>query len=135
MRSTTNFTPDCTTPFYFEDNDQEIAAGETNTNGFARSDLHYTSFINVDKSDLVKFIDVYNTTGGTINGFTDTAISGLTSLTTFKNGSDECPVDQGGITGGRINSDPAQSIDPRTYFFKGLGVSDCFKFLRELGII
>jgi len=136
MRSTTNFTPDCTAPFFFEDNDQEIAAGETNTRGFARSDLHFTSFVNIDKADLLNFVEVYNTTGGTINGFTDLDVSGLTSLSSFKNGSDDCPVNMSGVkTGGKINSDPAQSIDPRTYFFKGLGVSDCFRLLREIGII
>jgi len=66
----------------------------------------------------------------------DLTATGITLTTTdFKNGLAQCPLDRNGVSGGRINSDPSQSIDTDTYFFKGLGSSDCFKLLRDIGII
>jgi len=131
MKSTTNFSRNYRDPYFYENNDQQIAATDTNTKGFARSDLHYTSFIEVNKEDLKKIVSLNN-------GFkmSDLTATGITLTTTdFKNGLAQCPLDRNGVSGGRINSDPSQSIDTDTYFFKGLGSSDCFKLLRDIGII
>ena len=42
-------------------NTQVIAAGQINTKFFARSDLHFTDFILVDKNDILNVLSNGNT--------------------------------------------------------------------------
>jgi hypothetical protein len=124
--------------YYYRDNTQDIAANETNTKWFARSDINWTDFIEVPKSDILKIMNI--TTKGfkysEISGNTTTNISG----TTYRNGvnvpdgyTEACPY-----RGGYLNAnsyDAGGVVDPDTYFFKGLGDADCFEYLSLIGVV
>jgi hypothetical protein len=134
IRTADNFSPQLKfmktfNAYYNEDNTQDIAAGETNTKWFARSDLNWTDIIEIPKTDiqLIKNIDK--------KGFktSDPELSGITlTINNYKNGSrSTCP-----INGGKINGDPTNSTpDPETYFYKGIGNINCIDYLFELGLI
>jgi hypothetical protein len=123
--------------YYYQDNTQPIAAGQFNTVLMARSDQHWTDFIEVPLLDIKKMA------GYTSKGFTSQNITGLQGH--YRNGtytpagwSAPCPFafDGNGIhNSGRINGDPTQGVDPNSYFFKGLNTSDCIDFLFELGLV
>ena len=53
--------------FYYDNNNQEIAGGDTNTKLFARSDLNKTTFITLTKEDINYFMGKPN------NGFIETS--------------------------------------------------------------
>ena len=135
-------TDDKTLNYYFvENNTQGIAAGDINTKWFARSDLHWTDIIEVPITDIKTFKSVSK------KGFTNTDIivSGLTGQNktyndiNYRNGINipsnwsinaACP-----INGGKINGNPTLLPDPKTYFYKGLGNSNCVDYLFDLGLI
>lgn len=122
----TNMTQMFKDDYYLEDNTQEIAAGDTNTKWFARSDLHYTNFVNVPKQDITNILENDLNTKGFIN----IELPYLTGID-YKNGSNtDCPEN-----GGKLKGDPNNGVDPETYFYRGVGASDSLKFLRDLGII
>ena len=129
MRTATNFanqllsaTPsDSDKPdnyYFLEDNIQPIAAGQVNTKWFARSDLHWTDFIQVPKEDILK-INSYSQ-----KGFNNSGLTG-----TYRNGMTPCP-----FNGGKLNGNPTAAADPKTYFYKGFGAADCFDFIVLLGL-
>lgn len=120
--------------YSFFDNQQEIAGGDFNTMGFARSDLQWTDIIEVPLSDVQEMY-LYNK-----KGFTSSELSTL-SGTTYRNGvnvptnptvnwSAPCP-----FNGGKLGAVPSNPADPDTYFFKGLGIADCIDYLYVLGIV
>ena len=127
IRSNTNFSKRFDQSYYYLDNEQDIAAGEKNTQGFARSDFHYTAFIEINKNDLVPFYNMSQ------KGFKLSEVTGATITSEYKYGASAGYTYIGG--GCNINSDPASTPDPNAYFFKGLGKSDCFKLLNTIGII
>lgn len=146
VRSATNFSQDFTIPYFYEDNTQAIAAGDTNTNGFARSDLHYTNFIQINKEDLVKFMNL-PTSANTIN-YTQLSVSGITTTDFMFGFADNLPgLSQNSppiadvfnsvlVSGCRINSDQSNSTDPNIYLYKGLTPNDdCFNLLAKIGVI
>jgi hypothetical protein len=106
--------------YYVQDNTQEIVAGQFNTKWFARSDLHWTDFVEVPKSDIIQMRAIPE------KGFT-----GLTS--TFKgkyrNGQTPCP-----FGGGKINA-PSPKVDPKIYFYKGMDTANCIEYLISLGLV
>ena len=58
VRSCSHFTSQYwNNTFYYEDNNQEIAAGEINTKWFGRSDINKTAFIRISKMDLDNFFN------------------------------------------------------------------------------
>ena len=125
--------------FYYQNNTQVIAAGELNTIWMARSDIHWTDFIEVPILDIKKMANL------TTKGFTNENItSGLTS-NKYRNGtyipdgwSAPCPFayDGSGIhSSGRINGDPTKGEDLKTYFYSGFDTSDCIEYLFELGLV
>ena len=150
-RSNTNFTSDnVDSDFYYTDNTQQIAAGDYNTKWFARSDLHWTDFIEVPKIDINNLFEYNNkgfnninveSVGITLEGVNNkTYHNGMWPEQTFISGSDlSCPtVDfhkSGSGHGGRINGEPDNNKDDKFYFYKGFGDSNCFEFIKSLGII
>jgi hypothetical protein len=125
VRSADNFTVqnknDQTNVYYFADNTQKIAAGQINTKWFARSDLNWTDFIIISKSDVLRM----NSNGK--KGFTSNIVTGLTG--TYRNGITPCP-----FNGGKLNGNPTAAVDPKTYFYKGVGSADCIDFIVSLGL-
>jgi len=135
--SNSDFTKDLYFNYYVHDNIQDIAAGDTNTKFFARSDINWTDFINVPVSDIREMALVPS------KGFTDKDLNlpnvGLDGITKkyYRNGNNipinwtnPCPVN-----GGKTNGDITLSGDPKTYFYRGFGDADCIQFLSELGIV
>ena len=122
--------------FYYQNNTQPIAAGQFNTVWMARSDQHWTDFIEVPTKDIKAMAQT------PIKGFTSDAV-GLTG--NYRNGtytpvgwSAPCPFafDGNGVhSSGRINGDPTQGADTKSYFYKGFNTSDCIEYLFELGLI
>ena len=123
--------------FYYQNNIQPIAAGQFNTAWMARSDQHWTDFIEVPINDIKTMAQA------STKGFTSNVIIGLTGK--YRNGtyiptnwSAPCPFafDGNGIhSSGKINGDPTQGADTKSYFYKGFGTSDCIKYLFELGLV
>jgi hypothetical protein len=108
--------------YFVQNNTQAIAAGQVNTKWFARSDLHWTDFVEVSKGDIIKMKKIIP------KGFTSNALSGLTG--TYRNGNTLCPYD-----GGKLNGDPNVAIDPKIYFYKGLNTANCIEYLISLGLV
>ncbi|MFW5847622.1 MAG: hypothetical protein ACOCVF_01705 [bacterium] len=123
FRSNTSVTRNFQDPHFYRDNLQKLSREVFNTKYLARSDLHYTDFIRVTREDLVKFAAV------TTKGFKDDDVSG--SLTgDYRNGFSAVPEN-----GGKIGGNPSNSTDPRIYFYKGLGASNCIQFILDLGLL
>jgi hypothetical protein len=130
--------------FYYQNNAQPIAAGQLNTAWMARSDQHWTDFIEVPTFDIKKMANL------TTKGFTNQDVaSGLTS-NKYRNGSytpvgwsAPCPFARDGTASdgsnihqsGKINGDPTKGTDPKTYFYSGFDSSDCIEYLFELGLV
>jgi len=122
------------------DNGMEIAANDYNTKKFARSDLHWTDFIEVPVDDIVTLNTQnkgykYNPdTGATLigkyrSGRLDYIPTGWNAACPLKNG--ENPSVGGKLNGNLFTNTP----DPNIYFFKGIGNSDCIQYLYELGLV
>ena len=124
-RSNTNFTilfRD--SDHFYTDNAQTIAANDPNTKHMARSDLHYTDFVEVPFED----IDVLDSQAS--KGFTESVDIGIGVLSgDYKNGEDDVP-----FNGGRIDSNPANAVDTEIYFYKGLKGADCLQYLKSLNL-
>ena len=127
---------------YFNiDNNQDIAAGITNTKCFARTDLNWTDIIEVPVTDLQTFKSV-PTKGFTTTDIISHSLTGVNKTYTdnkYRNGVNNpsnwilspCP-----FNGGKLHGDPTSNIsDTNTYFYKGIGNSDCVKYLFDLGLI
>ena len=139
IRTTTNFnrqifdfqTTDYNSYFLY-DNTQNIAARQLNTKWFARSDIHWTDFIAVPKTDII-------TINGFIpKGFTSNVI-GLTGK--YRNGwytpptggwTAPCPFNGGKQDG---NPDNPDRSDLKTYFYKGFNTANCIEFITSLGLV
>ena len=143
-RSTTHFTIENKTDKsnknnYYNNNNQKFVAGEINTKLFARSDLHWTDFIEVDLKDLDVLYEL--SINGDINkGFDndDIMINGYNlNWENYRNGVNA--PSWGGIScpynGGKINGIPTNNSDPNIYFYRGWNDSDCIKYIKELGIL
>ena len=123
-----------------------VAAYDYNVKWLARSDLHWTDFVEVEIKDLVFLAQqgkgyTYNPdsipsnelpiTGKYRSGRLDSipTTGGWTAPCPITNGE---PLSAGGIDGGN----PANiTPDPNIYFYKGVGEADCIKFLIDLGLI
>lgn len=124
--------------YYNEDNDQDIAAGVTNTKWFARADLHWTDIIEVPVTDIQTFYKISK------KGFKSTevaaSVGGSSTFTeeNYRNGVNNphswiygaCP-----INGGKLQGNPNASPDPESYFYKGVGKSNCIEYLFKLGLV
>jgi hypothetical protein len=123
--------------FYYQNNTQPIAAGQFNTIWMARSDQHWTDFIEVPTKDIKEMLTVAT------KGFTNLNLTGIqgnyrNATYTPAGWSAPCPFafDGNGIhQSGRLNGNPMAGPDPNTYFYKGFNTSDCIEFLFELGLI
>lgn len=108
------------------DNTEPIASTDTNNKWFLRSDLHWTTFVEVPENDIREF---NSGNGKNKKGLTDTDLyDSNIDYTNYKNGEDDCP-----FNGGFKNGDPSNGIrDPKYYFYKGFGESDCIKFVADI---
>lgn len=127
--------------YFLVDNLMPIAAYDYNTKWFARSDLHWTDFIEVSINDIV-------TLGQQNKGFKyDPTTNNLLDASKYRNGTNiptgwsaPCPLlngeplSIGGQLGGYPHS-PDVVPDPNIYFYRGVGDADCIKFLKDLGLI
>ena len=109
--------------YFILDNTQPIAGGDFNTSFFARSDLHWTDFIYVPKSDIT-IMNAPNLA----KGFTNINAPGLSGR--YKSGATPCPYN-----GGKLNGQPTNTVDPNTYFYKGLDTANCIEYLISLGLV
>ena len=130
----TSSTDEYNNRYYFNDNTQPIAAGQSNTKFFARSDLNWTDFIEVPVTDI-RAMNSYVIDNK--KGFMDTQIAGYTLIGNYRNGinkpdgwTEACPFD-----GGKINGNPLNNPDERIYFYKGFGDANCIGYLFELGLV
>jgi hypothetical protein len=112
-------------PYFYADNNQPIAAGQFNTKWFARTDLHWTDFITVPKTDIIKMVDP-----AIKKGFKKAQVPALTGK--YRNGASvtDCP-----FQGGRDNGGQYTLQDTNTYFYKGLGSANCIDFVISLGLV
>jgi hypothetical protein len=133
VKSNTTITPNIYSDFIYNVNSQIIAANNPNTQYMARSDLHFTNFIKVSKSDLIALSN-YNK-----KGFTEDELNseGITLESQFMNGANLTDVPNNGTSriggSGLINANPNNSVDTNTYFYKGL--NDCIKFLNDMKLL
>jgi hypothetical protein len=127
--------------YYLQNNQQSIAGSYVNTCGFARSDLNWTDFIQVSKTDVCCMNSI-STKGFKTDddGKTITTSTGQYPLEgTYRNGT--CNPNTGiwcspaPICGGKCNGKPTCAADGRTYFFKGVDTSDTVAYLMCLGIV
>ena len=111
MRVATNVTETFkNTSHAVSDNTQEIAAGVFNTKWYGRSDLHWTDFVIVPKTDIIAM----NSTNK--KGFLKTEIPTLSD--NYRKGA--------AMTG---------AVGTNTYFYKGLKEADCIEFITSLGLV
>jgi len=123
---TVNFRENTTSPLPYKTNSQDIAAGVQNTRWFARSDLNYTDFITVPKTDIIKMIDKANNK----KGFKKSELAGVSLDGDYRNGQSPCPKN-----GGKLDGVSTNGVDPDIYFYRGFGESDCFRLLQSLGLV
>ncbi len=140
MYSNTNFTSKFKSKHFYGNNEQLIAANQTNTKWFGRSDLHWTDFVEVSKEVI---IGINNETND-IFGFKSTELPQTlrqkVEAIGFRNGtriptgwSNPCPY-KGGMLNGIPSTNPVNK-DPNIYFFKGIGETDCIEYLISLGLV
>jgi len=113
------------------DNSYPIAANDINTKRFIRPNLHWTDFIEVPENHIksfnsiekkgFKYIDVVfnidvNELGYYRNGVNSPSWGGVA-----------CP-----LNGGKLYGIPTNQPDSDFYFYKGLGESDCIKFVADV---
>lgn len=123
-----------------DENKQRIAANDFNTFGFARSDLHWTTFVEVPTADIEAINNsgykaFISYVGSPTQTTSNNKLYNLT-LANYKNGYNYFNVPNGGglINGGYINNVATSTRDNATYFFTGLDDSNCIKYLIELGL-
>ena len=131
VRTADNFTKQVVGPynaafngFFTVDNLQDIVAGEINTKWFARSDLHWTDFVEVPVEDI-KAMNSYNS-----KKLTEQSIAGYTFKGNYRNGQ-RIPTDNNWPSAIPIAGDTSATY----YFYKGLKESNCIDFLFKLGIV
>jgi len=121
-------------PTNTQDNEQTFSTDliYNNTPNYGRNDLHWTDIIEIPKGDILKMSEIGQ------KGFTDNDINNLTG-NNYRNGTNipsdwgldkPCPYD-----GGKKRANPDNSTDPKTYFYKGHGDSDCIQFLIDSGVL
>jgi hypothetical protein len=113
-------------PFFYVDNTQPIAAGQFNTKWFARTDLHWTDFIQVPKTDILKMA-IFSK-----KGFLQSDIIGSLAGNTYRNGAN---VSQVPFQGGKLNGNLPDGQDPNTYFYKGVRDANCIDYIISLGLV
>lgn len=122
-----------TTPNYITPNNQVIAANDFNTQFMARSDIHYSDFIEVPINDIRTMLNDYyvNDKGFKID------LNTISLTGTYKNSKDIIKNNtEGFIDGaGKINADPLAEYDNFYYFYLGHGKSNCIKYLNDLNLI
>jgi len=141
-RSNAQFTMEqFNTTYYMENNNQNIAGTYVNTCSFARSDYHWTDFIEVPKEDICALND-FQCKG------VKTLVDGVSIPSTsydlkgkYRSG---CIIPSGQAIswtaaspqyGGKKNGYPTCTCDCRTYLYKGFDSSDVINYIIELGVV
>ena len=124
--------------YYLENNSQPIVGKYSDTYSFARSDLNWTDFTPLTKQDVLKMNEVRSKGFKTANDGKTIVDIGYTLQGTFRNGVYKPPYNCAAtpMNGGRCNGNAScTTCDPKSYFFKGIDISDCVAFITCLGII
>lgn len=113
------------------DNSYPIAANDINTKRFIRPNLHWTDFIEVPENHIKSFNSIEK------KGFKyidDVFNIDVNELGYYRNGVNSpswggvaCP-----LNGGKKYGIPTNQPDSDFYFYKGLGESDCIKFVADV---
>ncbi|HPC09691.1 MAG TPA: hypothetical protein PLN85_01300 [archaeon] len=113
------------------DNSYPIAANDINTKRFIRPNLHWTDFIEVPENHIKSFNSIEK------KGFKyidDVFNIDVNELGYYRNGVNSpswggvaCP-----LNGGKLYGIPTNQPDSDFYFYKGLGESDCIKFVADV---
>jgi len=102
-----------TTRFYYLDNAQKILATDFNTRNILRGDYHRTKFIEVPREDVINIANNAATLKGFINNITP-------------------PFNTNPLIG---NYAKKSSVSTGSFFYRGIGTSDCIEFLIANGIV
>jgi len=140
-RSNSQFTQDqFNTTYYEQNNTQVIADGYVNTCSFARSDYHWTDFIEVPKQDILT-LGAYECKGAKTSTDGVTLSNGCQLIGKYRNGNviptehaiswSAAAPQRGGKKDGCCSSDP----DCRTYLYKGFDSSDAINYIIQLGVV
>jgi len=129
--------------YYQTPNCQFIAGKYFNTCSFARSDLNWTDFIPMTKCDVVKMNEVQTKGFKTADDGCTIVIDPILGTTyplqgIYRNGTyrPACNCAAAPFSGGRCNGTcTCGQADCKTYFFKGIDISDCVAFITCLGLI
>ena len=142
-RSNSQFTVDQYNTTYYEQNNTQVIAGSyINTCSFARSDYHWTDFVEVPKQDIL-LLSSYECKGlrTSTDGKTITSL-GCQLIGKYRNGyviptgqaiSWSAAAPQYG--GRECGCSTCLDADCRTYFYKGFDSSDVINYVVQLGVI
>jgi len=106
------------------DNNDPIAANDTNTKWFPRTDLNWTNFIVVPENEI-RIFRGFQKKGGD-NG-DDYFKNNTINIDNYMHGLKDCPYG-----GGRRLGIPSNSIDSNVYFYKGFDTADCIDFVSRI---
>nr|MDA3780647.1 hypothetical protein [Bacteroidales bacterium] len=127
------FSTDTFSREFTQNNENLIAGTITNNKWFLRSDLHWTDFIEVPKSDI-KILNNFNKKGFDT---TDSYLNTNNLIGDYRNGEtppswggDPCPINGGGENGNPVTSTNLKDI--KFYFYKGIDTADCIKFVASV---
>jgi len=120
--------------FFTNNNERLIADGIVNNKWYLRSDLHWTDFIKVPKTDI-KILNNFNKKG--FDNTTDNYLADNNLKGDYRNGKtppswggDPCPIKGGGNNGNPVSN--TNSKDDKFYFYKGFDSADSIKFVASI---
>lgn len=109
------------------DNNDPIAANDTNTKWFPRTDLNWTNFIVVPENEI-KIFRGYSKKGGDSNDRYFKNITNIINKSNYMYGEKDCPYGGGKKDGNSSNS----TKDSEVYFYKGFDTADCIDFVSRV---
>lgn len=120
---------------FHNNNERLIADGIINNKWYLRSDLHWTDFIKVPKTDI-KILNNFNKKGfDTTDDYFVNINNNLTG--DYRNGEtppswggDPCPINGGGNNGNPVS--PTNPKDKEFYFYKGFDSADSIKLVASI---
>jgi hypothetical protein len=119
--------------FFTNNNERLIADGIVNNKWYLRSDLHWTDFIKVPKTDI-KILNNFNKKGfdNTTDNYLADNLKGdyRNGKTPPSWGGDPCPIKGGGNNGNPVSN--TNSKDDKFYFYKGFDSADSIKFVASI---
>lgn len=109
------------------DNNDPIAANDTNTKWFPRTDLNWTNFIVVPENEI-KIFRGFPKKGGDNDDNYFKNITNIINKSNYMYGEKDCPYGGGKKDGNSSNS----TKDSKVYFYKGFDTADCIDFVSRV---